>query len=104
MSDLFLRSSPAQHASMRIAHEFRRAANVLDAVAARRDIRQAPRDPRGAFEFVSSYSLGSVNIQAAQVEAEVLELMGLLAERRPRRIVEIGTFRGGTLFLFTTVA
>jgi predicted O-methyltransferase YrrM len=39
-----------------------------------------------------------------QKPAEILWLLGLLAESRPQVVLEIGTDRGGTLFLWTRVA
>jgi len=40
----------------------------------------------------------------AQVQYEILLFLRVLKELKPRRILEIGTERGGTLFLFTYVA
>jgi len=40
----------------------------------------------------------------AQISSEILALLRILKEKRPRRILEIGTERGGTLMLFTEVA
>lgn len=39
-------------------------------------------------------------IQPAQVESEILGLLSLLRERKPKTVVEIGTANGGSLFLF----
>lgn len=41
------------------------------------------------------------SIRPIQVREEITELLKILANRRPRFILEIGTARGGTLFLFT---
>jgi len=40
----------------------------------------------------------------AQILYEILSLLKMLKELKPQRILEIGTERGGTLFLFTYVA
>jgi len=40
----------------------------------------------------------------AQIPYEISLLLRILRELRPRRILEIGTERGGTLFLFTCIA
>jgi cephalosporin hydroxylase len=42
-------------------------------------------------------------IRPLQYRSEILSLMDILARRRPRRVLEIGTASGGTLFLFTRV-
>lgn len=42
--------------------------------------------------------------QATQKLAELAPLLAILASRRPMRIVEIGTFRGGTLWAWCKVA
>ena len=44
------------------------------------------------------------NIQPAQVQVEILTLLKILAKRKPKNILEIGTAWGGTLFLFAKVA
>lgn len=38
-----------------------------------------------------------------QIRSEIKKLMEIVSERRPRTILEIGTARGGTLFLWTRV-
>lgn len=43
-------------------------------------------------------------IRPAQVQEEILELLRILDEIKPKVIIEIGTARGGTLFLFSRVA
>ena len=43
-------------------------------------------------------------IRPAQARDEIVRFLHLLQERRPRTILEIGTARGGTLFLFARVA
>jgi predicted O-methyltransferase YrrM len=45
-----------------------------------------------------------VDIAAGQVRAEILGLLEALAAERPRRLLEIGTASGGTLFLLAQVA
>lgn len=39
-----------------------------------------------------------------QNRVEILGLLGLLAKRKPRDLLEVGTSKGGTLYLFTKVA
>ena len=43
-------------------------------------------------------------IRPLQVRTEMLELARIVAKARPRALLEIGTFRGGTLFVFSRLA
>lgn len=43
-------------------------------------------------------------IRPLQVRTEMLELARIVADARPRTLLEIGTFRGGTLFVFSRLA
>lgn len=45
-----------------------------------------------------------VDVVAGQVRAEILGLLRVVAAERPRRLLEIGTASGGTLFLLAQVA
>ena len=45
-----------------------------------------------------------ISISPTQVKEEITELLKILAKHKPQTILEIGTARGGTLFLFTRVA
>jgi predicted O-methyltransferase YrrM len=42
--------------------------------------------------------------EAVQKPTELTELLAIVAELRPRRVVEIGSYRGGTLWAFAQVA
>jgi len=44
------------------------------------------------------------SIRPLQVKEEITKLLEILVKRRPRFVLEIGTARGGTLFLFSRVA
>ena len=79
-----------------------RAADYARALALARRVGALPADldPAGAFEFASSEQ----EIAPNQKRAEILWLLELLAEKRPAVVLEIGTDRGGTLFLWTRVA
>jgi len=57
-------------------------------------------DPEDAFAFAES----EPEIAPNQKKAEIVWLLRLLAEERPRVVLEIGTDRGGTLFLWTRIA
>lgn len=43
-------------------------------------------------------------VQSMQVPEEIRELLTILKEKQPKTLLEIGTARGGTLFLFCLVA
>lgn len=43
-------------------------------------------------------------IEPAQVRSEILELLKILGQIKPKTVLEIGTLEGGSLFLFTRVA
>jgi predicted O-methyltransferase YrrM len=55
-----------------------------------------------------AYSTGggatSGSITPLQVRSEISQLLQLLAEAKPQRVLEIGTANGGTLFLFARTA
>jgi predicted O-methyltransferase YrrM len=49
-------------------------------------------------------SMGCPAIQSQQIRSEFLELAKLVKEQNCRHILEIGTYRGGTLFVFSQLA
>jgi cephalosporin hydroxylase len=57
-----------------------------------------------ALDFAFSLQVFGVSIKPAQVEHEIAKFLEIVAELRPKVVLEIGTARGGTLFLFTRVA
>jgi predicted O-methyltransferase YrrM len=59
-----------------------------------------------AFGFLTSFPFKQFrwSIQPAQVKDEITSCLKILAKRRPKNILEIGTAWGGTLFLFAKVA
>ena len=87
-----------------MARTLRTTANILESVGARRRLRSAPSDVEGAFDFISSFAYGDLRAAPLQVREEMVSLLETLRGLRPRSIVELGTARGGTLFLFTRVA
>jgi predicted O-methyltransferase YrrM len=80
------------------------ARDLASARAAAREFRTAPLEPGPAFDYVSSYARGNIRPQPLQIREEILALLEAVRELEPRRVVEIGTAAGGTLFLFTRVA
>ena len=61
---------------------------------------------RLALGFLTSFPFKQFrwSIKPAQVRDEIASLLEILAKRRPKNILEIGTAWGGTLFLFAKVA
>ena len=55
-------------------------------------------------DFVIKFKIRNFTIRPHQVRSEIEALMALLAEEKPRTVLEIGTALGGTLFLYTRVA
>jgi predicted O-methyltransferase YrrM len=51
-----------------------------------------------------SLAFSTFNIKPLQIREEITELMGIVAVARPKFVMEIGTARGGTLFLLSRVA
>jgi predicted O-methyltransferase YrrM len=55
-------------------------------------------------EQLVAISMECPAIQSQQVRSEFLELATMVEEQRCRHILEIGTYRGGTLFVFAQLA
>jgi cephalosporin hydroxylase len=75
-------------------------------VAARR-LRERARQVYGideAIDLADWFRHGAFDIRPWQARPEITALLERLREHRPHRILEIGSARGGTLFLFTRVA
>ncbi len=74
---------------------------ILGARAAR--LARAARgvgDPAALFDLVRR----GRTFRATQIRSEFLRLLGLVRDLRPARLLEIGTGRGGTTFLFSRVS
>jgi predicted O-methyltransferase YrrM len=54
-----------------------------------------------AFSFTNTFLL---SIAPFQLKKEITELIDILAKRKPTFVLEIGTSRGGTLFLLTRIS
>jgi cephalosporin hydroxylase len=81
------------------------AKDVVAAVGAARAVRRSqPSTLDEAIEFVSSFEYAGITLRPQQVSSELRSLLDLLERERPRFVLEIGTGRGGTLFLFADVA
>jgi hypothetical protein len=57
-----------------------------------------------ALDLAFSFQALGLSIKPHQVREEIVKLLELVAGLRPRVVLEIGTARGGTLFLFTRAA
>jgi predicted O-methyltransferase YrrM len=55
--------------------------------------------PEELFDAASSLELEELSIVPIQVRAEIVALLALLRAEQPRRVLEIGTANGGTLYL-----
>ena len=55
-------------------------------------------------QFAFSFQYFAFKIKPAQVKYEITKLLEILKEFKPKTILEIGTARGGTLFLLTRIA
>lgn len=55
-------------------------------------------------EFAMSYSYLTFNIKPVQNTQEINELLNELRRLRPKNILEIGTYKGGTLYMFATAS
>ena len=85
-------------------HVLRGLANALEARGARRCFRNAPVEIGPAYDFVAGFTYGSIRTCPRQIREEMVALLERLAATRPKTILELGTFHGGTLFLLTRVA
>ena len=56
-----------------------------------------------AVEFAFSFQYLTFSIKVAQVKYEITKLLEILKDFNPKIILEIGTARGGTLYLFTRI-
>jgi predicted O-methyltransferase YrrM len=67
---------------------------------------RAPRPdaakPEAVVDF--SFTVAGGLIAPGQVRSEIVSLAGMVRERQPRTVVEIGTATGGTLFLWCAMA
>ena len=89
---------------MDVPRVVRRAGHVVAAlrsvVALKRRLRRV-RSLEDAVELAFSFRSGGITIVPAQRPGEILDLLRLIAAEPPRTVVEIGTNRGGSLFLLS---
>jgi len=51
-------------------------------------------------EFALTLNYYGLSIAPMQIKSEIEKLMNIVESKRPKRVLEIGTYNGGTLFLF----
>jgi predicted O-methyltransferase YrrM len=87
------------------AETFHHSKEAVAAVGAARAVRRTrPATLDEAIAFAGTFEYGGIAIRPQQVPSELRGLLELLAAEPPRAVLEIGTGRGGTLYLFAAVA
>jgi cephalosporin hydroxylase len=77
---------------------------VPGAVEVLKDERRRIRNLEYLYDFVKGFNHRGITITTWQKKAEIVSLLRLLEQSPPKRIVEVGTATGGTLFMLTQVA
>jgi len=77
---------------------------ILVAIRRFRNLATETESIEGAVRVAFEFSFLGMSIAPSQVEQEVSELLSLVRDIKPKTVMEIGSARGGTLFLFTRVA
>jgi predicted O-methyltransferase YrrM len=77
---------------------------VPGAANALKDGRRRVQSLEHLYDFVNGFNYRGITITTWQKKAEIVSLLRLLEQSPPKRIVEIGTANGGTLFMLTQVA
>ena len=62
------------------------------------------KTPEQAIDLAFHFRCRGISIAPGQIPSEISQLINVLAQRPPRRVLEIGTAGGGTFFLLTRVA
>jgi predicted O-methyltransferase YrrM len=84
---------------------FPRRADAIAAAGAARSLRRhRPRSHFDAITFAQDFDYGGISIRPMQHPGEIRSFLKLLEPDPPRVVLEIGTARGGTLFLLAEVA
>jgi predicted O-methyltransferase YrrM len=84
---------------MQLTHNIRDGVSVVPLLAHLSRLGDAPQT-----DAVVDFALGHKVIRPLQHRSELLELAGIVSAAQPRAMLEIGTFRGGTLFIFARLA
>lgn len=95
----------ASRLARRAAEGLQGAAEVLEIAGATRAVRRLrPSTLDEAIELAESFEYGGLSIRPMQIQSEIRSFLELVASDPPRTVLEIGTGRGGTLFLLAQVA
>jgi predicted O-methyltransferase YrrM len=78
--------------------------NTVEASRRMRSLSETPMKIEQSLDVAFDFSIGDVSIAPAQIRSEIESLLQILNADPPRRVLEIGTARGGTLFLLSRVA
>jgi predicted O-methyltransferase YrrM len=76
--------------------------SLLEELSAAQDLTRPDTEWTKLIDFANSFCGGM--LAPMQITFEVMELLKRIEVRQPKTILEIGTARGGTLFLFTRAA
>ena len=99
-----LRDEGPSAAAIKAARRGKFVVNVAAATWTLRPEARRMRSLRESVDFAFGFAVGEVTIWPAQVRSEITALLELLEVEPPRNVLEIGTARGGTLFLLSRVA
>lgn len=77
---------------------------LVAAIRLRRLVRGQNASVDGWLDHAFSFRVGSTRLAPTQIRAEIRALLEELKREPPHTVLEIGTFGGGTLFLFARVA
>jgi predicted O-methyltransferase YrrM len=82
-----------------------RVSETLEVSGAARALRRRRRATlEEALDFVERFEYGGITVRPMQVMSELKSFLQLVASAPPAAVLEIGTARGGTLFLLSHVA
>jgi predicted O-methyltransferase YrrM len=84
---------------MQLAHNIRDSVSVVPLLAHLGRLGEAPNT-----DVLVDFALQHKVIRPLQHRSELLELARIVSAAQPRAMLEIGTFRGGTLFIFARLA
>jgi predicted O-methyltransferase YrrM len=89
----------------RVAETLQGSAEALELIGAARSVRRLrPSTVHQAIEFAERFQYARISIRPMQIQSEIRSFLILLTSDPPATVLEIGTGRGGTLFLLAQVA
>lgn len=96
------RSSAENSVILRIRQALRPLRRYIDIRVCRRRLQQLP--PDSPIEDILAFALTTRAIKSQQIETEIREFAEVLTQLKPKIVIEIGTSRGGTLFILSRLA